>query len=887
MNRTIWTDPCPLVIARQQINSDRQLILTASPRSARALDSAQSRFKRQTLQHYAKNILKPHRLRIASVLTAQRSLQAAVQEILDPQDVLGTATKLAGPLAQLLRRGIDLEALAGSGIDRAARLAQVTIAYQKKLDELNLIDSAMILWKAVECKPTESTIFVYGYFAPEPDELAFINAIAASGSHLFLPQSESPILQRNQPAINWLTEQDWEINSQVNPSTHIGETIAEHFLQSFQPIERSPLVQSPIVHRYTNREAEIRSTLGQIKQLLHQKVNPQAIVLVARNEEQYGPMLRHIAQEYQVPIRLLYSVPLKTTRLGAWVHRLIEAIEQPYSLKPTMALLRHVLTTSPIAPQTWPKIRKQRPNSQVAWQDFGVDLGGIAWPSQDMRENWVERLKLALRQFGVRRRSARWARETVAFNQLNQGLVDLARPESEMMERSAFFEELRASLELLTVPAQPGRGGIELHGPGALTGGDYQHVFVLGMAEGILPKPITDDSVLDFYDRKQLKQTGFAFDDAMDASHKEAFTFYTMLQTVTQQITFSYPQLLDRSEALPSSYLQQLSLNAQFTQSQIIASEEERREIYLRQANASMDEDEVLNAAIQAQSIEQRRESKADFDEYDGIIGLPKDPAQHMFSASQFVTIGQCPFKWYVQKVLHVVDFDDTDEEASATIIGQLYHKTLEILLQQGHQEFESAQIENAFSQAEQQLNMTEILAWNAKRQEHLQILRRAIHTADFQPPNAEVVALEGKFQGTWQGLQVKGTVDRIDRSAAGSILIDYKSGKAIHGILQESSGKTTLDIQMEIYQQVAAPQLVTDSSVADAYYYSVRQVERIKPKKPEDDSEWSLFADRVKQHLRDGHYPVKPSGQDACKYCAYDLVCRKGSRLSRKGGAS
>jgi RecB family exonuclease len=885
MNRIIWTTPFPLEVARQQVDSDRQLILASSTRAARALDSARTKFKRQTLKQYARFILRQRGIRIASALTAQRSLQAAVQEILSSQDLAGTATKLATPLNKLLRRGINLEDLAGSGIDRAASLAKVAIAYQQKLCELNLIDPAMILWKAMECQPTMLPVFVYGYFTPEQDELAFINAIAAPDSHFFLPDAETPILTGNHSISTWLQAHGWAVNAEDHPHDRLGEAIAGQFLQSFQSAQSAILSRQPAVHRYANRLAEIRGTLGQVKQLLRQKVSPQAIALVARDEQQYGPMLRHIAQEYQVPIRLLYSLPLRTTRLGAWINHLINAVDSLYSLRPTMDLLRHVLTESPIALQQWPVIRQQRPDNLAAWQGFGADLSGLDWPQCDTRENWVERLKMALRQFDVRKRSARWARETVAFNQLSQGLVDLSRPESEQLERSAFFEELLASLELLSVPAQPGRGGVELHGPGALTGSEYQHIFVLGMAEGVLPKPIADDPVLDFYDCKQLKQAGFAFDDATDASRKEALSFYTMLQTVTQEITFSYPQLLDRAEALPSSYLGQLNLRASYATSQIIASAEEYREIHLRQESPQVDA--VLESAMRTQQIELKRESNAPCDEYDGVVGLGKDPEQHVFSASQLSTIGQCPFKWFVQKGLGVVDFDEADGEMSAAFIGQLYHKTLEILLEKGHSDFNQEQLAVAFNQAEQQLNATEIVAWNAKRQEHLQVLRRAIQAPDFQPMGAQVLALEQTFNGTWQGLQVTGKVDRIDRTSDGLVLIDYKSGKTVHGILRDSVDKASLDIQMEIYQQVAAAAMAPGISVSDAYYYSLRQAERIKPKQPADGVEWEKFADRVKQHLREGDYPVKPSGKDACEYCAYDLVCRKGSRLSRKGGVA
>ncbi|MGB5715100.1 MAG: hypothetical protein WBM44_29790, partial [Waterburya sp.] len=73
------------------------------------------------------------------------------------------------------------------------------------------------------------------------------------------------------------------------------------------------------------------------------------------------------------------------------------------------------------------------------------------------------------------------------------------------------------------------------------------------------------------------------------------------------------------------------------------------------------------------------------------------------------------------------------------------------------------------------------------------------------------------------------------------------------------------------------------DEPIDTAAYYSLTQQKTINcPKK--DPAELAAFAEKVKTHLGQGHYPVAPDVErKACRYCNYDLVCRQGDRLSRK----
>jgi hypothetical protein len=63
--------------------------------------------------------------------------------------------------------------------------------------------------------------------------------------------------------------------------------------------------------------------------------------------------------------------------------------------------------------------------------------------------------------------------------------------------------------------------------------------------------------------------------------------------------------------------------------------------------------------------------------------------------------------------------------------------------------------------------------------------------------------------------------------------------------------------------------------------YYSLTKGEDISPKSFPSEAELIEVGDRLKTHLQTGNYPVKPDlKEEACRYCDYDLVCRKRSPI-------
>ena len=566
-------------------------------------------------------------------------------------------------------------------------------------------------------------------------------------------------------------------------------------------------------------------------------------------------------------------------------------LDAKFPFEGTARLLSHALASNPDR-DFWATARREHPQGFAAWKTLAqdhldLDLDLLAQINQARRrDTWVELWQSILGRFDLRRRCARWARESLAFNTFRSALRELAKPEAEILNWSEFRQELRDLLDSLTVPAQPGRGGVELHSPRSVVGARYTHLFVVGMAEGVLPAPIGNDPLLDFFERQQLRHQEVMLPSAAEMARREALNVYFLLQTVTTAVVFSYPQLEGRKELLPSPYLAQLGLKPGEPTVAAIASPEEHRRTILRH-NAPT-EDLVLLAAVHAYAVEQHRESSAAANEYDGVIGIPFDYGDWPFSVSQLRNLGQCPFNWFANKLLKLGPPEETDDDLSPSQIGQLYHRVLELVLTQWgeHPELEvadPAMLHEAFAIAERELIPPTLPAWTLRREEHLRVLALALQDPNFLPTGAEPVLLEGDFEGEWHGLKVRGRIDRIDRTDAGLVLIDYKTGKSRPPGIKDQTGKACIDLQLPLYREAAGPALF-DEPVADAYYYSIRGRQKIalSPKAPQH--ELPAAIERYKAHLETGHYPVQPDvEQKACAYCDFDALCRQGDRLSRK----
>jgi hypothetical protein len=114
-------------------------------------------------------------------------LREAIHQTVHPHDIEGTARAWMPTVQALLRSSPSFNITVETCSERATQLLQVTQRYVDILRQQNQVDSAEVLWRAVEQQPNSVPVLIYGYFQPRLDELTLIDAIAADGSIVVLP----------------------------------------------------------------------------------------------------------------------------------------------------------------------------------------------------------------------------------------------------------------------------------------------------------------------------------------------------------------------------------------------------------------------------------------------------------------------------------------------------------------------------------------------------------------------------------------------------------------------------------------------------------------------------------------------------------------------------
>lgn len=863
-------------------------------------------------------------LAVASELRGRRLLRRAVRDVLDPEDLEGTVRRYGAAVREILRAGYgaapETEALgahaaigaavgAGDGggpeatvSHRAGRVLALVSRYRALLRDEHLVDRAEMLWMAGRRVERPERVLVAGYPRVGLGELHFLDAFAGAGSVFLLPLGSDVAVRSSEDAAAYLAARAWAVERSPEPGAAVGERLAAR-LETGRGRGAPATPEEARALRFADQEDEVRWVLTEVKALLRSGADPQAVALIARDEALYGPLVRAVADEYRLPVKLSYAVGLRETRLGAWLGDLTESLRSELPFEPTARLLAHPLSRV-LDADRWTAARERHPHGLSEWTALASELGTLDWPGRGTRSSYREQLDRTLAALGVRERLAAMARLSLdrrAERKLRAGLNELSA-EPGVVRLDAFLAELDDLLAALTVPIDPPEvPGVALHSPLAVFGARFRHIFVLGMAEGLTPAPVRDDPLLDFFERSRLRGAGLALESAAEAAERERMSFWAALDTAERAVTLTYPELAGGGERVASPLFAALGLEPVAVGAKPPASLPEARAVWLRRrqepgvpatsesgAVEPPEDDPVVLHALEAWRVERRRESGEPWDAHDGVVGVPLDAARWTFSASQITALGQCAFKWFAERRLQLGELEEAEEEVSPLVRGSIYHRALELALARARdaEDVRAAaleQLEAAFAEAEADVGIPRQASWPLRRRQHLEVLRRALRADDFFTPDGEIVSLEQGFDGTWRGLRVRGIVDRIDLGPGGLVMLDYKTRATRPVGAKSTSGKADLDVQLPLYVEAAAPALQPGEPVAGARYYSLTKA-KVIGEATIDEEELAGLVERVRGHLEAGAYPVDPDlGREACRYCAFDLVCRMGPRIERK----
>lgn len=798
-----------------------------------------------------------------------RALRSVLAERGSP-DPVGEAQAVAGALTSLLRSGVDLEALADLR-GRVAERASEALALRKRLARSGWIHPAEVLLRAAKsAAEAREPVYVWGYPHLGFDQRIFLDAVAGEESAILLPAPEAEFGSLTRELAGELRAGGWQVEVLPGTPETTGERAAAQFAGRSQ---EAPGVE---VHVYRDLEAEIRGVLAQVKRLLIDGVPGHRIALVTRDDASVGPLALAVAWEYGVRLRALYAIPLAETRLGGWVSLLLEAATLGFPFEATARLLAHPLGPG-LSPEAWPRARMTHPSGRKAWHGLGAPDALFTLPHRAPRATMARSLEGLLTHLGVRRKTLFWPRELLAYQALLEGLRTLPDPE-EPLELGAFRSEIGELLRTESVPAAPGRGGVELHTPLSLTGAEYDHLFVFGLAEGGFPPPVRDDPALDFFELDRIRRAGYRAESPAESAYREALHFYTLLSGARTRVILSHSHGEGRASAFLGPFPPATRPGT------LIASPEEQLRHDLRREKSGAI-DQVLAVARAAWRVEFAREGPGEPDCYDGVTGIAVRQEERRFSVTELETLGRCPFRWFATYLLKLAEPEEAPEEVDGALRGRLYHRVLELSVRRGENPRKAGErLVGAFEQAEEELGLTRIPGWGGERIEHLARLRRLVDSGDFAWEDAEVLAAEVSFEGEWRGFRIRGNVDRADKAGGRVVLYDYKTGKRRPKGVKNERGELKLDFQLPVYREAAVPALWPELAPDGAYYLLVGSAKAESARI--ENGALGALADRLRSLLEAGDFRVQPDGrQEACQFCPYDLVCRKGSRLWRKEG--
>jgi ATP-dependent helicase/nuclease subunit B len=259
---------------------------------------------------------------------------------------------------------------------------------------------------------------------------------------------------------------------------------------------------------------------------------------------------------------------------------------------------------------------------------------------------------------------------------------------------------------------------------------------------------------------------------------------------------------------------------------------------------------------------------KIKYIEEDIIVKI--DLSKFTWSATSFRTYLQCKRKFYLQYVLKLKEHT-ISLKPKAYELGDIIHSILEdyYTLDENNIELSFEKIEFLFNKYKS-LNPFLILdleIWKKKLYEfYLLDMQRLKHR--------KIVALEKPFSCEFEGIQIKGVIDRIDSYEDKYEVIDYKTSATLSVDTLKNYDKTD-DFQLEFYYLAMSEIYKTDK--IEAYYYDLNNTQLIN--EIALDKKLELLCEKfneLKEISKNEISFSKCGDKTNCTYCTYTVICNR-----------
>ena len=246
------------------------------------------------------------------------------------------------------------------------------------------------------------------------------------------------------------------------------------------------------------------------------------------------------------------------------------------------------------------------------------------------------------------------------------------------------------------------------------------------------------------------------------------------------------------------------------------------------------------------------------------------DLSKFTWSATSFKTYLQCKRKFYLQYVLKLKEHT-ISLKPKAYELGDIIHSILEdyYTLDENSIELSFEKIEALFNKykSSNPFLILDLEIWKKKLYEfYLLDKQRLTHR--------KIIALEKSFSCEFEGIQIKGVIDRIDSYEDKYEVIDYKTSATLSVDTLKNYDKTD-DFQLEFYYLAMSEMYKTDK--IEAYYYDLNNTQLIN--EIALDKKLELLCEKfneLKEISKNEISFSKCEDKTNCTYCAYSIICNR-----------
>ena len=250
---------------------------------------------------------------------------------------------------------------------------------------------------------------------------------------------------------------------------------------------------------------------------------------------------------------------------------------------------------------------------------------------------------------------------------------------------------------------------------------------------------------------------------------------------------------------------------------------------------------------------------------FDEEIIAKIDLASLRWSATSFRTYLQCKRKFYLQNILKINEHT-ISLKPKAYELGEIIHSILEDYYKD-FTEHNFEKIEELFNKykSSNPFLILDLEIWKKKLYDFYLYDKERLK-------NRKIIALEKNFECEFEGIKIRGVIDRIDKYDDIYEVIDYKTSSTLSVDTLKNYEKTD-DFQLEFYY-LAMNELYKTSKI-EAYYYDLNNTVLIN--EIALDKKLELLCEKfneIKEISKNEISFSKCEDKSNCTYCAYSIIC-------------